>query len=203
VLRILVEHALPLDLPELLRLARAEHGATPLAPDTVDAVYAFMLDRLRGYLRERGYAVDEVDAVLAQSPHRIDLVVPRVDAVRAFRAMPESAALAAANKRTQNILRKSEHAAGAVEAALFAEAEERALHAAIGDLRATVDARIAAGDYTEALRLLARIRPQVDMFFDKVLVNAEDASVRRNRLLLLGELEHVLNGVADIARLAV
>jgi glycyl-tRNA synthetase beta chain len=116
--------------------------------------------------------------------------------------MPEAAALAAANKRTQNILRKSERASGAVDAALLAEAEERALHAAIADLRATVDARIAAGDYTEALRLLARIRPQVDMFFDKVLVNAEDPQVRRNRLLLLGELEHVLNGVADIARLA-
>jgi glycyl-tRNA synthetase beta chain len=202
VLRILVEHALPLDLPEVLRLARAEHGSTPLAPDTVDAVHAFMLDRLRGYLRDRGFAVDEVDAVLAQSPRRIDLVVPRAEAVRAFRAMPEAAALAAANKRTQNILRKSERASGAVDAALLAEAEERALHAAIADLRATVDARIAAGDYTEALRLLARIRPQVDMFFDKVLVNAEDPQVRRNRLLLLGELEHVLNGVADIARLA-
>jgi len=201
VLRILAEHALPLDLPELLRLARAGHGATPLAADTVDAVYAFMLDRLRGYLRERAFAADEVDAVLAQSPRRIDLVLPRAEAVRAFRALPEAAALAAANKRTQNILRKSAAASGTVDAALLAEPEERALHAAIADLRATVDARIAAGEYTEALRLLAHIRPQVDMFFDKVLVNAEDEALRRNRLALLGELEHVLNGVADIARL--
>jgi glycyl-tRNA synthetase beta chain len=202
VLRILVEHALPLDLTELLRLARDGYGATPLAADTVDAVYGFMLDRLRGYLRERGYAADEIDAVLAQSPRRIDLVVPRVEAVRAFRAMPEAAALAAANKRTQNILRKSEPATGAVAVTLLAEAEERALHAAIGELRASADARIAASDYTGALRLLARIRPQVDMFFEKVLVNAEDPALRSNRLLLLGELEHVLNGVADIARLA-
>jgi glycyl-tRNA synthetase beta chain len=202
VLRILVEHALPLDLVELLRLARAGHGATPLAEDTPGAVFGFMLDRLRGYLRDRGHAPDEIDAVLAQSPRRIDLVVPRVEAVSAFRAMPEAAALAAANKRTQNILRKSETATGAVAAALFTEAEERALHAAIVELRAAADGRIAAGDYAEALRLLARIRPQVDMFFDKVLVNAEDPALRRNRLLLLGELEHVLNGVADIARLA-
>ncbi len=202
VLRILVEHALPLDLTELLRLARDGFGATPLAADTVDAVYAFMLDRLRGYLRDRGYAVDEVDAVLAQSPKRIDLVVPRVEAVKAFRALPEAAALAAANKRTQNILKKSDRASGGVDAALLADAEERALHAAIAELRAAVDPRLAAGDYAEALRLLARIRPQVDMFFDKVLVNAEDAALRRNRLALLAELEHVLNGVADIARIA-
>jgi glycyl-tRNA synthetase beta chain len=202
VLRILVEHALPLDLAELLRLARAGHGATPLADDAPEALFGFMLDRLRGYLRERGYAADEIDAVLAQSPRRIDLVVPRVEAVRAFRAMPEAAALAAANKRTQNILRKSEPATGAVAVTLLAEAEERALHAAIGELRASADARIAASDYTGALRLLARIRPQVDMFFEKVLVNAEDPALRSNRLLLLGELEHVLNGVADIARLA-
>ncbi len=202
VLRILVEHALPVELPELLRLARVGHGAAPLAADTADAVYAFMLDRLRGYLRERGFAADEIDAVLAQAPRRMDLVVPRIEAVQAFRAMPEAAALAAANKRTQNILRKSEAAHGAVDAGLFADAEERALHAAIAELRASADARIAAGDYTEALRQLARIRPQVDSFFDKVLVNAEDAALRRNRLALLGELEHVLNGVADIARLA-
>jgi glycyl-tRNA synthetase beta chain len=203
VLRILVEHTLPVELPELLRRARAGHGDAALAEDTVDAVYAFMLDRLRGYLRERGFAADEIDAVLAQSPRRIDLVVPRIEAVQAFRAMPEAPALAAANKRTQNILRKSEAAAGTrVDTALFADAEEHALHAAIAELRSSADARIGAGEYTEALRQLARIRPQVDMFFDKVLVNAEDPAVRRNRLALLGELEHVLNGVADIARLA-
>jgi glycyl-tRNA synthetase beta chain len=202
VLRLLVEQVLPLDLAALLAEARAGYGATPLASDTVAALHAFMLERLRGYLRERGYAPDEIDAVLVQAPVRIDRVVPRVDAVRGFRALPEAAALAAANKRTQNILRKSEAATGAIETGLLVEAEERALHAAVRELRAAADAQLAAGDYAAALQRLARIRPQVDMFFESVLVNAEDAALRRNRLLLLAELEQVLNGVADIGRLA-
>jgi len=140
--------------------------------------------------------------VLADAPGRIDLVLPRLEAVQVFRRMPEAASLAAANKRIRNILRKAEFAPGAVEPALLREDAERALHGALGRIRAEVDAKAAAGEYTESLRLLARVRPEVDRFFDDVLVNAEDPLLRANRLRLLAGLEHVLNRVADISSLA-
>jgi glycyl-tRNA synthetase beta chain len=199
--RILVEHRLPLDAVELVQDAAAAFpgaGSATLPGE----VHAFVLDRLRPYLREQDFAPDEIESVLADAPGRIDLVLPRLEAVRVFRRMPEAESLAAANKRIRNILRKAEFAAGAVDAALLREDAERALHGALGRIRAEVDAKAAAGEYTESLRLLARVRPEVDRFFDDVLVNAEDPPLRQNRLRLLAALEHVLNRVADISRLA-
>jgi glycyl-tRNA synthetase beta chain len=199
--RILVEHRLPLDAVELLEDAAAAFA--PLAPGTlVPEVHAFVLDRLRSYLREQGYGPDEIESVLADQPGRLDLVVARVEAVRAFRALPEAASLAAANKRVRNILRRETFAPGRADPELLPEAAERELHAALGRIRADVEARAAGGEYTESLRLLARVRPEVDRFFDDVLVNATDPALRTNRLRLLAELEHVLNRVADISRLA-
>ena len=199
--RILVEHRLPLDVVALLQDAAAAFA--PTAPGAVATeLHAFVLDRLRSYLREQGYAPDEIESVLADGPGRLDLVVARVEAVRAFRALPEAESLAAANKRVRNILRKAEFAPGRTDPALLAEAAERALHAALGRIRSDVEAKAAGGEYTDSLRLLARVRPEVDRFFEDVLVNAEDPLLRTNRLRLLAELEHVLNRVADISRLA-
>jgi glycyl-tRNA synthetase beta chain len=199
--RILVEHRLPLDALELVQDAAAAFA--PGAPATIATeVHAFVLDRLRSYLREQGYAPDEIESVLADAPGRFDLVIARIEAVRAFRALPEAESLAAANKRVRNILRKAEFASGGADPALLQEAAEQALHAALGRIRADVEARAAAGDYAGSLRLLARVRPEVDRFFEDVLVNAEDPRLRTNRLRLLAELEHVLNRVADISRLA-
>jgi glycyl-tRNA synthetase beta chain len=199
--RILVEHRLPLDAVELLQDAAAAFA--PSAPLTLPTeVHAFVLDRLRSYLREQGYAPDEIESVLADGPGRLDLVVARIEAVHAFRALPEAESLAAANKRVRNILRKAEFARGSSDPALLQEAAEQALHAALGRIRADVETRAAAGEYAESLRLLARVRPEVDRFFEDVLVNAEDPRLRTNRLRLLAELEHVLNRVADISRLA-
>jgi glycyl-tRNA synthetase beta chain len=199
--RILVEHRLPLDALELAQDAAAAFA--PNAPGTIAAeVHAFVLDRLRSYLREQGYAPDEIESVLADGPGRLDLVVARIEAVRAFRALPEAESLAAANKRVRNILRKAEFAPGGADPALLQEAAEQALHAALGRIRSDVETQAAAGDYAESLRLLARVRPEVDRFFEDVLVNAEDPRLRTNRLRLLTELEHVLNRVADISRLA-
>ena len=199
--RILVEHRLPLDAVELLQDAAAAFA--PAAPGAVAAeLHAFVLDRLRSYLREQGYAPDEIESVLADGPGRLDLVVARIEAVRAFRALPEAESLAAANKRVRNILRKAEFAPGRADARLLPEPAEQALHAALGRIRADVEAKAAGGEYTESLRLLARVRPEVDRFFEDVLVNAEDPALRTNRLRLLAELEHVLNRVADISRLA-
>jgi len=199
--RILVEHRLPLDVIELMQDAAAAFA--PAAPGAVvTELHAFVLDRLRSYLREQGYAPDEIESVLADGPGRLDLVVARVEAVRAFRALPEAESLAAANKRVRNILRKAEFAPGRTDPALLAEPAEQALHAALGRIRSDVEAKAAAGEYTESLRLLARVRPEVDRFFEDVLVNAEDPALRTNRLRLLADLEHVLNRVADISRLA-
>jgi glycyl-tRNA synthetase beta chain len=197
--RILVEHRLPLDLVECLQDAAA--AFTP-GGAVVAEVHAFVLDRLRSSLREQGYAPDEIESVLAEAPGRLDLAVARVEAVRAFRALPDAASLAAANKRVRNILRRESFAPGRADPQLLPEPAERELHAALGRIRADVEAKAAGGEYTESLRLLARVRPEVDRFFDDVLVNAEDPALRTNRLRLLAELEHVLNRVADISRLA-
>jgi glycyl-tRNA synthetase beta chain len=199
--RILAEHRLPLDVVELLQDAAAAFA--PAAPGAVATeLHAFVLDRLRSYLREQDYAPDEIESVLADGPGRLDLAVARVEAVRAFRALPEAASLAAANKRVRNILRKAEFAPGRTDPALLPEAAEQALHAALGRIRSDVEAKAAGGEYTESLRLLARVRPEVDRFFEDVLVNAEDPALRTNRLRLLAELAHVLNRVADLSRLA-
>jgi glycyl-tRNA synthetase beta chain len=203
VVRILVERELALDLAELLRDAHAAYAGREVR-DAAGELHSFILERLRSALRERDYAPDEIDAVLAAAPTRLDLVVPRLEAVCAFRRLPEAESLAAANKRIRNILRKSERVEqAAADSRLFREEAERELHQAIRRIRSDVEGKAAAREYTESLRLLAQVRPQVDKFFDEVLVNAEDAALRANRLRLLGELEHILNQVADISKLAV
>jgi glycyl-tRNA synthetase beta chain len=202
VVRILVEQRLPLDLAELLHAAHAAYARGDVK-DAAAELHAFVLERLRSALRDRDYAADEIESVLAAEPTRLDLVVPRLEAVRAFRRLPEAGSLAAANKRIRNILRKSEEVErGAVDPGLFREDAERALHKALARIRSDVERRAAAREYAESLRLLAEVRPQVDKFFDEVLVNAEDPALRRNRLRLLDELGHILNQVADISKLA-
>jgi len=201
VIRILVEQSLPLDLQELLRDAHAAYARDGVK-EAVAELRAFLLDRLRSTLRERGFAPDEIEAVVSQNPSRLDDVVPRLEAVRAFRRMAEAESLAAANKRIRNILRKAEFEAGVADPKLFREEAERALHQALARIRSDVERKALAREYTESLRLLAQVRPQVDKFFDDVLVNADDAALRRNRLRLLNELEHVLNQVADLSKLA-
>jgi len=201
VIRMLVEGALPLDLDTLLALAVPVFG--PLVADPRAAVGAFILDRLAGSLREQGYSAHEVDAVLALAPQRLADVPRRLEAVRAFAALPEAAALAAANKRIANILKKSADPVEAkVDAALFAEAAEGALWAALNDVQPRADALFEGGQYTASLQALASLRTPVDAFFDGVMVNADDAAVRANRLGLLATLHRVMNRLADLSRLA-
>ena len=203
VLRILVEKQLPVDLVELLRTAYAQFAAVPGVADSTQAIYEFSMDRLRGLLRERGYAPGEIDAVLALNPTRLDDIVARLDAVREFAALPEAASLAAANKRISNILKKSEGAAtGGVQVALLTEAAEKALYAQLEQVAPRVQTQLAARDYTGALTALAALREPVDTFFNDVMVNAEDPALRANRLALLGALHQQMNCVADISRLA-
>jgi glycyl-tRNA synthetase beta chain len=200
VIRMLVEAALPLDLDTLLALAVPAFGT--LIVDPREAVAAFVFDRLAGALREQGYSAHEVDAVLALAPQRLAEVPRRLEAVRAFAALPEAEALAAANKRIANILRKStEPVAVQADPALFSEAAEGALWADVATVRRSADVLFAAGDYTSSLKALAALRTPVDRFFDDVMVNADDPRVRANRLGLLATLHGVMNRVADLSRL--
>ncbi|MCQ0032505.1 glycine--tRNA ligase subunit beta [Burkholderia glumae] len=203
VLRLLVEKQLPLDLRGLLRTTYASFAGIAGVAESTDAIYAFFLDRLRGLLRERGYSTGEIDAVLGLEPSRVDDLIARLDAVREFTRLAEAGALAAANKRISNILKKSEGGApGEVDAALLAEAAEQALAAELAQVAPRVQAQLAARDYTGALSALAALRAPVDTFFNDVMVNAEDPALRANRLALLGALHQQMNCVADISKLA-
>jgi glycyl-tRNA synthetase beta chain len=203
VLRILSEkpEAQSLDLGALLAEAFGGFPAGRLAPDTAAGVHGFMLDRLRSMMREKGYEANEIEAVLAENPTRVADAWRRIEAVRAFRTLPEAEALAAANKRIRNILRKS-GTSEAIDTALFELAEEKSLHRSLEDVDALVGGKFAQGDYVGSLTALASVRSDVDAFFDKVLVNAEDERVRANRLALLTRLARVMNQVADISRLS-
>lgn len=203
VLRLLLEKQLPLDLLELLRAAHARFAGNTEVQEATAAIYAFCLDRLRGLLRERGYAAAEIDAVLSLEPTRLDDIVARLDAVREFARLPEAEALAAANKRITNILKKSDAEVSAtVDPARLVEAAERALYEALEAVTPRVQAQLAARDYTGALSALAALRAPVDAFFTDVMVNAEDPALRANRLALLAALHRQMNCVADIAKLA-
>jgi glycyl-tRNA synthetase beta chain len=200
VIRMLIEAELTLDLDTLLALAVPAFGT--LITDPREALSAFVFDRLAGGLREQGFSAHEVDAVLALGVQRLADIPRRLEAVRAFAALPEAAALAAANKRISNILKKSaEPVQAKADPALFAEDAERALWTDVGTVRRSADVLFEAGDYTSSLKALAALRTPVDKFFDDVMVNADDPKVRANRLGLLATLHGVMNRVADLSRL--
>ncbi|WP_375186220.1 glycine--tRNA ligase subunit beta [Aquabacterium sp.] len=201
VIRILTEKDLPLSLPELLDAAAEPFGE--LIQNPTDALLGFFSDRLAVSLREQGYSAQEVDAVLALQPTRLGDVPRRLAAVRAFAALPEAEALAAANKRVSNILKKVEGEVEAqVDAALFKEPAEGALYEALQAVVPNAQAAFEQGDYTASLQALAVLRAPVDAFFDGVMVNADDAALKANRLGLLATLHAAMNRVADISRLA-
>ena len=203
VVRILVEKNLPLDLPELLRGAVPAFGELITDPST--ALLGFFADRLAVSLRDQGYSAQEVDAVLALQPTRLGDVPRRLAAVRAFAGLPEAPALAAANKRVGNILKKSEgdaSPADLVDSTLLKEPAEAALAQALQATAPLADAAFERGDYAASLQALAALKAPVDRFFEDVMVNAEDPALRRNRLALLGQLHRAMNRVADLSRLA-
>jgi glycyl-tRNA synthetase beta chain len=165
----------------------------------------FLRDRMAIMFRDKGFTAGEVSAVLeseAGPPAEIWLVPKRLAAVRAFVTLPESEPLAAANKRVGNILKKSNEALGALDPALFKEPAEAALAQALKVVAPQADAAFARGDYTASLQALAALKTPVDAFFDKVMVNADDPALRRNRLALLSALHAAMNRVADLSRLA-
>ena len=202
-IRMLAEGNLDLPLNSLLTVASSAFAAIEGFKGAEAALADFIYDRLAGSLREQGYTAQEVDAVVSQRPQRLGDIPKRLAAVRAFAALPESAALAAANKRVSNILKKVEDSVDAwVDTALLKEAAEVALHAALVDVVPQADAAFDTGDYTESLQALAALRAPVDAFFDGVMVNADDPALRANRLGLLAKLHAAMNKVADISKLS-
>ena len=204
VARMLVEKRLPVAPGQLTRIA---FGAFPagLLQDKAAELDEFLLERLKGYLRDSGFSAAQVDAaVYAQGLEGWSTLPERLQAVGAFASLPEAPALAAANKRIGNILKKAE-AEGPVDPhvseLLLRESAEQALYAALRQLAPQADARFDAGDYTGALQTLAALRAPVDAFFDGVMVNAEQTDLRLNRQGLLKKLHLAMNRVADLSRL--
>ena len=200
VVRMLMERELPLSLDALLGEALALFPAA--APDTARLLSAFVVDRLAGLLREQGYSAQEVDSVVGLGLQHLGDVPKRLAAVRAFAALPEAPALAAANKRISNILKKAGEADAHVSEALLQEPAEQDLYAAMKDIAPRAAAQFESGDYTASLQTLAALRAPVDAFFDGVMVNAEQSDLRLNRLGLLATLHQAMNRVADLSRLA-
>ncbi|WP_455017453.1 glycine--tRNA ligase subunit beta [Kingella oralis] len=198
VLRMLMNS--PLSINDLLRTVAAQFPQDLLAADTVAEVADFMQARL-AVLLQNDYAQDTVAAVLAQRPDRLDDLADKLQAVESFKKLPEAAALSAANKRVQNLLKKADAELGAVNENLLQEDAEHALFAATQALRPTVQAALAKHDFQAALTALSAVKPQVDAFFDNVMVMADDAAVKQNRLNLLNELSQLMNAVADISLL--
>jgi len=219
VIRMLMEKDLSLDLREALSIASNACFATLAkaadvsflknvanAVELEELIYKtcgeFMRERLGGSLREQGFSAQEVDAVLSLEPARLADVPKRLAAVRAFAALPEAAALAAANKRIGNILKKAQEVDAHVSEVLLKEPAEQALYAAMKQVVPQANAQFEAGDYTASLKTLAALRAPVDAFFDDVMVNAEEMDLRLNRQGLLKSLHDAMNRVADLSRLA-
>ncbi|HEX2605156.1 MAG TPA: glycine--tRNA ligase subunit beta, partial [Oxalicibacterium sp.] len=199
IIRMLIEGRLNISIGDLI--ATTERPFNGLVPE--HPLRNFIFDRLANTLREQGYRAQEIEAVLAEPPERLADVTERLAAVRAFAALPEAESLAAANKRVSNILKKVEgDVAAKVDPALLKEAAEIALNETLATVKPQADAAFARGDYTASLQVLAALKTPVDAFFDGVMVNAEDAALRNNRLGLLATLHQAMNRVADLSKLA-
>lgn len=202
VVRLVLERQLNLTAKQLVDFAYSSFPSD--FSDARTDVLQFMIDRLDGYCQELGYSASEVTAVVNQGRLPPLAKVPDLlTAVQAFARLPEAPALAAANKRIGNILKKSDADVPAhVDDQLLVEAAEKSLHAAMQATLPTAKALFEAGDYTASLQTLAALRAPVDAFFDGVMVNAEDPALKANRLALLKQLHEAMNRVADLSRLA-
>jgi glycyl-tRNA synthetase beta chain len=204
IIRILIEKELPLSLDFLLKEARLAFDGR--YPETAESPLQFIYDRLAGSLREQGYLPQEIDAVLSQSPKVLMDIPKRLEAVRAFKQLPEAESLAAANKRVHNILEKNAKngipVPAAIDIHLLREPAETALHDALQSATALADSAFESGSYTRSLQTLAALKEPIDTFFDHVMVNTDDPGLRANRLCLLQMMHRSMNRVADLSRLA-
>lgn len=208
VVRIMIERGLALDLRALIATAfdsyRMQSARVESGTELQEQTYAFIMERLRSYYQEAGIGSEVFESVISRRPVRPLDFDARIRAVQAFRAMPEAASLAAANKRIANILRKiDETVPDGVDDALLREPAERALAVAVRDARERLMPLIASGDYGAVLGHLAGLRAEVDAYFDSVMVMCEEAALRRNRLALLRDLQQLFLHVADLSALSI
>ncbi len=202
ILRMIVEKRLNLSLQQVLADAEDLFAGNSHFKAAREEILTFLYERLRGQLRERGFAQNEVEAIVAQQPDQLANLVERLQAVQQFAQLAEAESLAAANKRITNILKKAEGYQNQWDAALLQEAAEKALAAAIQELAPALEQAYVNGDFTGNLKALAGLRAAVDQFFADVMVNAEDPALKQNRLALLANLHGLMNRVADISKLA-
>ena len=202
IIRMLIECKLNISFETMIDLALQQFKVEDKA-GVLASITEFCFDRLSVNLREQGASAQEVDAVLALNPSLLSEIPKRLEAVRAFSSLDEAPALAAANKRVGNILKKIE---GNVEAkindALLQEPAEKALASTLAKIKPEADALFERGDYTNSLKALAALKAPVDDFFDNVMVNADDPALKANRQGLLATLHQAMNRVADLSKLA-
>lgn len=203
ILRMLIESKLPYSFDALISDVLAQFGTNDAQDATTNAIKSFCYDRLNVNLREQGASPQQVDAVLALKPSQLSEIPERLSAVRTFADLPEAGALAAANKRVGNILKKIESNVQAkVDESLLIEHAEKALFNALSTTQPEADKRFEAGDYTASLQALAALKAPIDDFFDQVMVNADDPALKQNRQGLLATLHQTMNRVADLSKLA-
>ena len=200
--RSIIESGFDLDLPALLASANAGLAERKVQADAGE-LYDFIIDRLKGYYADKGVPATHFNAVAELKPASLYDFDRRIDAIGTFAQLPEAEALAAANKRIRNILRKAEGAIpGSIDPSLLREPAESELAEAVTAAIDDTGVALAHKDYVAVLGRLARLRPQVDAFFDAVMVNAEDPALRGNRLALLRTLGDRLGSVAAIEHLS-
>ena len=200
VIRMLIDGKLPLKFNDLIKsvLTQLDGDATAL-----QSIQEFSFDRLAVNLKDQGASAQEVEAVLSVKPELLSEIPARLAAVRSFSTLAEAPALAAANKRVGNILKKAEGEINTeVNANLLQEPAEIALSLALSIAKPIADKHFEAGDYTQSLQALAALKAPVDDFFDNVMVNADDLALKNNRLALLNQLHQTMNRVADLSKLA-
>ena len=207
IVRLLIECDLDLDLHALIEAAiNAQPGSTSDRNELCAELYAFISERLRRYFldRDSGLATETFDAVLSRQPSSMVDFDRRLRAVQAFIKLESASSLAAANKRIANILRKAEGPGDVVvKEKLLSDPAEVALWSALQDARSAVLPLLESGEYGAVLTALSELRGPVDMFFDDVMVMADDEATKNNRLALLGELRALFLNVADISRLSI
>ena len=204
-LRMLIEQRLTLNLHELVQMAFSTLNNIENFKKADVELTDFLYERLKGFLRDQGYSVLEVESVLADQPGILKDVPAQLAAVRAFMTLPEAESLAAANKRVANILKKtaeSGEALAKMDVSELKEAAEKELHASLHAILPTTTALFESGDYTNYLKSFAALKTPVDNFFDSVMVMVDDKSLRQNRLALLADLRKAMNRVADLSKLA-
>jgi glycyl-tRNA synthetase beta chain len=201
--RILVESRVPAPLDDLLRDTAQSFAEVPAVAPRPSEIQSFIADRVRGYLKDKGFNPEAIEGVLAQCPDRYDQLIDRLQAIETFLGSAQAPALCAAHKRIGNILKKSEQRpTSGVAAALLREPAEKSLAQALAALAPQAQSLVDKGSYTQAMQGLAALKEPVDAFFEQVMVNAEDPALRSNRLALLQDLFDTMNLVADLSRLA-